>query len=259
MIKIKNDSLLPRICYGDSDPLVYVVNQKAGCTLAKHFIYRINNGYFHDGGQQIHKAVLVGLQYKIWGKHLIAGNPTVWDRITGRNKRERDRWIRRHQRFLDRNPPVFSIVRNPVDRLISGFVDKILVKRDGFQHIHDHLSKNLGLDIDNPEHLPQAAIGFTKLLEARGFDIIDRHFRPQTMNLGRDIGLKIHTIIKLDDKETLRAFFASYIGEEDADLLLARRFNTTSERYPKKLFMCDELTATVKRVFASDYEAYFQE
>jgi Sulfotransferase family len=256
---LKNEWLMPRIYYGNDNPLVYVVNQKAGCTLAKHFIYRLNTGQFFGGGQGIHRNRDVGMHYKVWGRHHAYRSMTLWDRLIGRDNIQETRWLRRYQRFVAANPPVFSLVRNPVDRVISGFVDKILIKKKGFQHIHDHLKKDLDLDVANPEHLPRAVIAFTELLGQRGFTIVDRHFRLQTINLGRHSGLNIHTIIRLDDKEKLRTFFASHIGESDADVLLARRFNTTSDRYPKRMFMSDELEKTVRRVFAPDYEAYFRD
>jgi Sulfotransferase family len=199
------------------------------------------------------------MQYKVWGRHHLFRTMTTWDRLLGRDNVRQARWLRRYQRFIAANPPVFSLVRNPVDRVISGFVDKILIKRKGFQHIHDHLKNDAGLDIENPAHLPQAAIVFTELLGKRGFSIVDRHFRLQSINLGRHSGLNIHTTIRLDDKDQMRNFFASHIGESDAEILLSKRFNTTSERFPKRLFMSDELEKTVRRVFAPDYAAYFQD
>jgi hypothetical protein len=255
---LTNDWLMPRIYYGPSNPLVYVINQKAGCTLAKHFIFRLNTGHFFAGGQGIHRNRDVGMEYKVWGRHHAYKPLTLWDRILRRENAIQTRWLLRYQRFVAENPPVFSLVRNPVDRVISGFVDKILIKRIGFQHIRDHLKNDLGLDLANPEHLPRAVTAFAELLGKRGFNIVDRHFRLQTINLGMRHGLNIHTVIRLDDREKLRGFFASHIGESDADVLLAKRFNTTSDRYPKRLFMSEELEKTVRRVFAPDYEAYFR-
>jgi hypothetical protein len=52
--KLYESQELPTIYFGESRPLSYVLNPKAACTLALHFVFFLNHNYRYFNLAQIH-------------------------------------------------------------------------------------------------------------------------------------------------------------------------------------------------------------
>ena len=85
---------------------------------------------------------------------------------------------------------------------------------------------------------------------------IDRHFRPQCLNLKAGSRFTIDTIIRLEDREAVLAFFSKWIGSEKASWFLSLQFNV--QKYSLNDFVSDELKDLVRKIYADDYRYFYQ-
>lgn len=238
---------LPTIFFGHHKPLAYVLNPRVGSTVSLNFIFYINHGYRYFD------------PYKIYH------SPTATLVLDG---------IELHPEALDLylrlKPETFSIVRDPLKRFVSGFVSKIFLDVDQFFYeFRDEMTSLHGIDLSPEADPARSCLAFAKWIEAQeNPQQIDPHFRPQHLNLAIDNRFKIDTILRMEDRDAMLAYYARWAGEEKAKWMLDFRFNDQGKlwsfdsRYnEQKLksddFVSDELTALVRKIFAKDYELFY--
>ncbi|MEM1412918.1 MAG: sulfotransferase family 2 domain-containing protein, partial [Pseudomonadota bacterium] len=144
--------------------LVYNLNQKAGCTTVLNFMVMLELGALPKREIDVHdQAPDVLLR---WGSE-------EFEDI-----------------LLGENPFVFTFVRNPYRRFLSGFFDKIAADRDAnFEELRQDLRSEWGFPQKIDENNVEDAIDrFLDNLESRfeshhGIFVEDPHFNPQTHNI----------------------------------------------------------------------------
>lgn len=226
---------LPLIFFGRQKPLAYVVNPKAASTTSHNFIFYVNHGYRYFDVSRLWDSPFATL--RIGGMDL---QPDILDA------------------FLDLKPECYSIVRDPLQRFISGFLSKVFTTVDPTYHaLRDGLSSLCGIDLSPEADPARSCLAFAQwaATQERPQDL-DSHFRPQHFNLAIGSRFKIDTILRLEDHDILQAYFAKWIGAEKARWVLSLRFNEQT-RYRASDCMSGELECLVRKIFAKDYELFY--
>jgi hypothetical protein len=225
---------IPVVFFGQQKRLAYVHNATAACTLALHFLFFSNHGYMYFDHGQIHfsKFALIRL-----GPEFLPNNVKA---------------------FNDLAPETFSIVREPLQRFISGFISKIFSKHDpNYHELRDLITSVHGIDLSAEADPALSCLAFAKLIDAqKEVKQIDRHFRPQYLNLGIDGRFRVDTVLRLEDQGAVLAFFSKWIGEK-AQWFFSQQIGATPG-YMKDQFMYDELINLVHKIYARDYEFFYR-
>jgi hypothetical protein len=243
---------LPQIFFGDAPKIALVNNPKAGCTMAKNFLFRMEHGYYYLNFPAIHASrnALRSIRWPV-PKAAKSGLLAMFGSAPGHPS---------YRVYADYNPELFAFVRNPLDRFISGFISKIVRRGDkNYSGLRDTLTCHHGVDLGVTADYKRSILKYADWLEKQDMKLVDPHFRAQHFNLGQHLGLAIPNIVSLGNKPAVSEFIGRHIGKEGAAEFLSQKFNDTSETYPKDMFMSDELKARVKQIFAHDYRTYFPE
>jgi len=226
---------LPTLMFGRRHALAYVLNPKAACTLALNFVFYLNNGYRYFDPIQIHYSRRA--LFRLHAPELDA------------------RAVNAYRQLL---PQSFSIVRDPLKRFVSGFFSKIFSDDDPHAlTARDFLTSECGIDLSPEADVAQSCLNFAKWAAAQPDpNQLDRHFKPQWLNLRRDGRFVVDTILRLEDRAAISAFFARWIGAEKAEWFLTFRFNEHIKNQ-KTDVVSDELKAIVRKIYAKDYELFY--
>lgn len=226
---------LPLIFFGRKKPLAYIVNPKAASTASHNFIFYANHGYRYFDAYRLWDSRVATL--RIGGTEFL---PEVLDL------------------FLDLKPECFSIVRDPLRRFISAFLSKVFTTDDPTYHAFREALTSLG-DLDlSPEADPASScLQFAHWVagQERIHDL-DAHFRPQHFNLAIGSRFNVDTILRLEERDVLHAYFAKWIGEDKSRWFLSLGFNEQT-RYKASDCMSDELKSLVGKIYAKDYELFY--
>src|SRR5690242_8768527 len=160
--KLYESQELPTIYFGESRPLSYVLNPKAACTLALHFVFFLNHNYRYFNLAQIHFS-RVALR-RLHGPEL--------DPVALRT-------------FFHLSPETFSMVRDPLRRFVSAFFQKVFTDDDPeYVAFRDSLTSLHGIDLSPEANPAQSCVSFAKWVAAQeNQKALDPHFRPQHFNL----------------------------------------------------------------------------
>jgi len=232
--KVYESQELPRILFGPHRPLSYVLNPKAACTLALHFLFYANHNYRYFDVSRIHFSTTA--LFRLEGPDLDPGLLDAYFRLA---------------------PERFTFVRDPLRRFVSGFHEKILVGGDpGYLQFRDELTSLYGVDLSPEANPAQSCLAFAKWL-ASNVDLkrFDPHFRPQHVNLMVGSRFTIDTILRLEDRDAVFAFFSKWIGSEKAKWFLSLKFNV--QTYSIDEYVTDELKALVRAIYADDYRIFY--
>ena len=225
---------LPTIRFGRNKPLSYVLNPKAACTLALHFLFFVNHNYRYFDIDHIHFS-RVALRW-IDGPELDPGALGA---------------------YLKLSPESFTIVRDPLRRFVSGFLSKVFSDDPEYLSARDALTTEFGIDFSPEANPAQSCLAFAKWIASlEDQKTIDPHFRSQYLNLKTDSRFTVDTILRLEDREALLAFFTRWIGVEKAKWFLSIRFNETT-KYKSDDLITDELKEVVRKIYARDYELFY--
>jgi hypothetical protein len=237
VIKGKNydTAQVPTFFFGDTKPLAYVLNPKAACTLALNFMFFLNHGYRYFDPIQIHyseKALV-----RVRGKDL---NPEAV------------------YKFYRLAPATFSFVRDPLNRFVSGFLSKVFSDDDPlYLSFRDMLTSSCGVDLSPEADPARSCLSFARWVASqKDQKAVDGHFRPQWFNLRLGEALAPDTILRLEEPESIREFFATWIGPEQAAWFLSLRFNEHAG-HRKEDFISEELKGLVREIYARDYELFY--
>ncbi len=226
---------VPTILFGQNKPLSYVLNPKAACTLALNFVFFVNHEYRYFDPIQIHYSRRALLQLKA---------PKFEPRAA--------------YTFYQLSPETFSIVRNPLDRFISGFLSKVFSDDDPYYvPFRDELTSVWGIDLSPEADPARSCLAFARWIAAHeNQEQIEPHFRPQHINLRLNGSFPVDTILRLEDRDGILAFFTKWVGVNKAKWFLSLRFNEHA-KYTKEQFLTDELSRLVRQIYARDYELFY--
>jgi len=225
---------IPVVYFGRKKRLAYVHNPKAACTSALNFLFFANHGYAYLKPGLIHFSkfafVRLGPQF----------DPAVINA------------------FNELAPETFSIVREPLQRFISGFITKIVSHEDAnYSDLRDLVTSIHDVDLSADADPAQTCLAFARLIDSQhDRKQIDRHFRPQYLNLGLDGTFRPDTILHLEDIESVSAYLSRWMDPAKAQALLARKHGA-EPGYAKDKFMSDELVKLVRKIYARDYELFY--
>ncbi len=233
--KIHETQALPTILFGNSKPLSYVLNPKSACTLALNFVFFVNHDYRYFNFGDIHRSDKA--LWKIEGPDL---NPQAL------------------AAYFRLGPESFTIVRDPLRRFVSGFLSKIFSDDPEYFETRDSIASNHGIDLSPEADPARSCLDFAKLFATLRdqFKSTDKHFRPQYLNLMVGGRFTVDTILHLEDREALSAFFTRWVGAEKATWFFSFRFNETT-RYKSDDLITDELKDVVREIYARDYELFY--
>ncbi|HVV62000.1 MAG TPA: sulfotransferase family 2 domain-containing protein [Pseudolabrys sp.] len=232
--KVYESQLLPTIFFGKSKPLAYVLNPKVASTLTLNFMFYVNYGYrFFE-------------PYKIYfSQSLLRFEGPELDPAA-------------LSTFFKLAPQSFSIVRDPLRRFVSAFMSKIYSGEDpNYFSLRDQLTGEHGIDLSPEADLARSCLAFTKWIIAQPQKTMDTHFRPQYLNLGSDSRFAVDTVLRLEDPDSIIAFFAKWVGEDKAKWLFSLRLN--QQQLSSKGIVTDELKDFVRTFYARDYELFYPE
>lgn len=228
---------LPTVLFGRSLPLAYVLNPKAACTLAMNFVFFANQGYRYFDAIHIHYARAALLRID---------GPKTDPRIV--------------DAFHRLAPESFSIVRDPLTRFVSGFLSKVFSEDDPvYRPYRDILTSLHDIDLSPEADPKRSCLAFARWLAAQS-DVraIDPHFRPQWVNLCVQGAYKVGTVLRLEDRPSLHAYFSRWIGADKAEWFLSLRFNEHRTR-TKDEVISDEVKALVREIYAEDYRLFYSD
>jgi hypothetical protein len=226
---------LPAIHFGHAKPLAYVLNPKVASTHAVNFIFYVNHGYRYFNPHIIYRSAYA--RAILFGSKL---NPATLDL------------------YLRLAPETFSIVRDPLRRLISGFLSKLFSEDDvGMEPIRDLLTSLHGIDLSPEADPAKSCLAFAEWIAAQeNPQKLDSHFRPQHFNLAIGSRFTVDTILRIEDRDAIVAYYAKWIGEEKAKWFMSLRFNEQSKVKAEDC-MSDALAALVRKIYARDYELFY--
>jgi hypothetical protein len=232
--KLYQSQELPIIFFGPHRPLSYVLNPKAACTLALHFLYYVNHNYRYFDLARIHFSTIA--LHRLQGMELDARLLNTFYRLS---------------------PERFSMVRDPLRRFVSVFRDKIFVGVDSaYIEFRDVLTSNHGIDLSPEADPAQSCLAFARWLGGiKDQKSIDPHFRPQHLNLAIGSRFTLDTILRLEDRDAVLAFFSKWIGSEKAAWFLSLNLNV--QTYDGSVFVSDELKQVVREIYADDYRFFY--
>lgn len=233
--KVYQSQELPTIYFGWQRPLSYVLNPKAACTLALHFLFYLNHNYRYFDQSYIHVSRFALL--RLQGAELDPGTLRI---------------------FFQLSPERFSFVRDPLRRFVSAFYEKIFVGEDpSLVELRDLLTSVHNVDLSPEADRAKSCLAFAKWIASQQDQMqLDRHFRPQCLNLALGSRFTVDTIIRLEDREAVSAFFSKWIGSEKASWFLSLQFNV--QKYSLDDFVSDELKDLVQTIYADDYRNFYQ-
>lgn len=225
---------LPTIYFGPNKALSYVLNAKSGSTFCLDFLVYANHNYRYFDVRNIHVS-----NFAL--KRLRA--PELDPRVLNE--------------FLHRAPESFSIVRDPLRRFVSGFHEKLILGGDPeLLQYRDMLTSQHGIDLSPEANLAKSCLAFAKVVATiEDQRLLDQHFRPQFLNLAVGYGFQIDTILKLEDRDSILAFFTKWIGEEKAKWFQTLRHN--AQKYALEDFVTDELKELIRKIYAQDYALFY--
>jgi Sulfotransferase family len=232
--KIYESQELPTIYFGSHRPLSYVLNPKAACTLSLHFLFYLNHNYRYFDISYIHfsRSALFRLR-----------GPELDPRVL--------------QAFYRLSPERFSFVRDPLRRFVSAFYEKVFLGGDAdYMELRDMLTSVHNIDLSPEADPAKSCLAFAKWISSHQDQrLIERHFRPQCLNLMVGSRFSVDTIIRLEDREAVSAFFTKWIGSEKAAWFLSLQFNV--QKYSLNDFVTDELQDLIRTIYADDYRYFY--
>ncbi len=232
--KIHQAQELPTIYFGGVQPLAYVLNPKAACTLVLHFLFFANHNYRYFDIARIHSSKTA--LFRLQGAELDA---------------------RVLQRYFALSPERFTVVRDPLRRFVSGFNEKILLGYDtDYLDIRDFITVHHDVDLSPEADPARTCLAFARWMASDNRLLSnDPHFRPQSRNIKAGSRFSIDTVLRLEDREAVVAFFARWIGPEKARWFTTLDFNV--QKYSIDDFISDELRDIVRHLYAEDYERFY--
>ena len=218
-------AVMPFLVVSRDDHLAYVKNSKCGCTSITQALHYYDAGRFYKGN--VHRE----------GGHLRQGYSC---------------WQENWKSVESGRPFLFSFVRNPVARVVSAYMDFVIMNRNPEAVQHTTAFARRGLD-----RIDDKVAGLDRFLDliAEEFAVdpilSDRHWRPQFLNLGDSL-FDLQLIGKMErfTEDIGRLCEASGVPPERFPVTTANRSGSEA------LTPTVEQRRRIRDLYTMDYEAY---
>lgn len=232
---VRDTKLGARLFALDSPRVYYLVIPKCGCTFVKNVLWFIANSKFYHSPRRIHDADDLFL-------------------------RASD--VERDLTNVFRAPTAFTVLRNPVDRLLSLYFDKVAgAGRKEYVPLYDVLVRQRSL-IPNPCTIRDHRYNLECMTEwiaenlQTGVDLRpEAHWTPQSYrsNIMREFDLGVLTV---DDLTAgLELIFSRYVPNI-RDVLAGAEMNRSDRDFRKGDIMTDALRRKVNSIYTVDRAMY---
>jgi len=216
-------------------PLFYLQITKCGCTFLKNLIYYLDHGALHPNAKRIHaheqdfvKADLI---------------PRL---------------------VLKASPYLFVVVRNPVDRFLSLYFDKLAdTSNDHDARMRQRVSRAAGLDLSpgagisvHRQNCLKTLAWFQRNLDTKDEGKPNPHWQRQMVRFSHTKGLEAE-VLTLDGLSwQLPALLSPLIPEIEDHMQAVRVRNTSEKLFDKAEFLTPEIIDAVHAVYPMDLEVY---
>lgn len=216
-------------------PIIYLQITKCGCTYLRNLIYFLDHGRLHPDSTHIHaypddfvKADLIP------------------------------------RRVLKKSPYLFAIIRDPVDRFLSLYFDKIADTENHHDAgIRNRVTNAAGFDVSLSSDLETHRQSCLKILDwfGRNLDTKDEgkpnpHWQRQSMRLKRTEGLNPHLLTLYGLSWQLPQLLEPIIPDIADQMQAVRTRNESRKPFTRAEIMTPELEAAVQAVYADDANRY---
>jgi len=218
-------------------PLFYLQITKCGCTYLRNLIYYLDHGTPHPEGSQVHNF------NDDFAKADLIPRETLID-----------------------SPYLFTVVRDPVDRFLSLYFDKIAnLKNQKDTAMRRRVVRKAGLDLhpdmDLADHQQAALLTinwFGQNLERGKRGRINPHWQRQQERLRRTEGLAPR-LLTLDGLPwQLPALLGPIIPDIAEQMAAVRVRNASQKPFSHAEIATPELVETIHAVYAQDLQTYQQ-
>lgn len=140
--------------------------------------------------------------------------------------------------------PIFTVVRNPFDRAVSAYLDKVVSKQDQvvWKNFMLTLGKEVTYDISFEEYLDI-------LLEHPKLSQADKHFRPQFNNMQ---GITPSYVGYLEDMESVKGYLANY----GIDIINKIPHKTNTKNKKTVLLESVAVINKIKQIYSEDFKQF---
>ncbi|NOX39053.1 MAG: sulfotransferase family protein [Alphaproteobacteria bacterium] len=215
-------------------PIFYLQITKCGCTYVRNLLYYLDHDAMHPKAARIHAHDEDFVKADLIPREIIKGAPGL-----------------------------FAVIRDPVDRFLSLYFDKIANQQNQFDAgMRRRVSKAAGLDLEHDdlathrENCLKTLAWFSRNLDTKNAGKPNPHWQRQSVRLARIEGLGAR-LLTLDG---LSAQLAQTLGPVVPDF--ARKAaavttrNTSKKRFTKAEIMTPEIAETVRAIYEKDAALY---
>ncbi|MFN5998712.1 MAG: sulfotransferase family 2 domain-containing protein [Paracoccaceae bacterium] len=236
--RVDRSQLLSRRLFALREPRVfYLVIPKCGCTFVKNVLWAMQNGIYHPNPIRVHD--------------------------------DDKKFLRASDLGIDTNsisfePMAFTVVRNPIDRLLSLYFDKVVGKgKESYVPLAHVLIEKRGLDplpatLSNHQHNIEILIDWLGENLSDEIDLPrEAHWTPQVYrsDVMRTFNLKMLTVDRLSyGLDTL-------IGERVQNartIISGAEKNSSSNRADKETVLNQDIRRKINSLYAGDRKLYQQ-
>ncbi len=216
-------------------PLFYLQITKCGCTFLKNLMYYLDHGRLHENSARIHAHEADLLKADLIPRPV-----------------------------LKESPYLFAVVRDPVDRFLSLYFDKI-ANHDNQWDVGMRRRVIRAAGLDGRRNLPIEAHreNCVKMLDwiKRNLDDgtegnTNPHWQRQTVRLSRLKGLDARLLTLEGLSWQLPRLLAPLVPDIAAQMDAVRARNRSPRLFTRQEFVTPEIEAAVKRVYARDAEIH---
>jgi len=228
--------LLSRRLFALREPRVlYLVIPKCGCTFVKNVLWAIQNDRYHSNPVRVHDD----------DKEFL---------------RASDLGIDIHS--IAREPMAFTVIRNPIDRLLSLYFDKVVGKgKDNYIPLAHVLTEKRGLHplpttLSDHQYNIEILIDWLEENLSDEIDLPkDAHWTPQVYrsDIMRTFDLKMLTVDRLS--HGLQILLGDEVGNARTIIQQAEK-NSSGNKIDKKIVLTPEIRRKINSLYVGDRTLY---
>ncbi len=216
-------------------PIFYLQITKCGCTFLRNLLYYLDNKRVHPDSSRIHSHEQDFLKADMIPRAVLLDSPYL-----------------------------FAVIRDPVDRFLSLYFDKLANRGSFYDHaMRARVSNAAGLD-QSPEldleghrqNCLKTLYWFGLNLDTKRHGKPNPHWQRQSVRLSRMEGLKPR-LLTLDDLSwQLPQLLAPIIPDIETAMSAVKSRNTTQKPFSRDEMLTPELEAAVYSVYRDDADRY---
>ncbi|WP_061013153.1 sulfotransferase family 2 domain-containing protein [Photobacterium leiognathi] len=140
--------------------------------------------------------------------------------------------------------PIFTVVRNPFDRAVSAYLDKVSSKKDlvVWNNFVSSLGKQVNYDISFEDYLDI-------LMEHPNLSQADKHFRPQVDNMH---GITPSFIGYLEDMDSVKL----HLSDFNIEIINKIPHKTNTKNKRNHLLSSESIINKVRILYKNDFDAF---